>query len=353
MKGVQVEKVGAPFTVVEGLEKPKPGPNQVLVKSIATAINPVDTFQQMAGFLVKSFPVVLGCDAGGVIVEVGNEAQSKFKVGDEVCGCTRLGHPGYSAWQEFHLMDADLAMPKPKNVSIEQAATLGVGTETAALGLFQSGFGIPLIDPNQLPAPKDEWLVVLGGAGSVGQYTVQLAKAAGYKVVTTCSSKSAALVKSLGADDFIDYKKSEDDQVKDAASITGGNFSMVYDTVARNARLAGRLLNEVSKSGSKQFATTGFPSAEEIKALGSSKVVNINLGLVGRSGEEIKDFPTVNEDLAKYLHMIKALVENGKIIPNEVQIFGKGGLESIPEAVAQQQKTGGTGGKFVVKVQSP
>lgn len=56
---------------------------------------------QAYGLLVTAWPIVLGCDAAGVVVEVGAEASSKFKVGDEVCGCTRLGHPGYSTFQEY------------------------------------------------------------------------------------------------------------------------------------------------------------------------------------------------------------------------------------------------------------
>lgn len=55
----------------------------------------------IAGFLVSSFPVVLGCDASGVVVEVGTEAGSFFKVGDRVCGCVRLGEPGYGTFQEY------------------------------------------------------------------------------------------------------------------------------------------------------------------------------------------------------------------------------------------------------------
>lgn len=53
------------------------------------------------GLLVSSFPIVLGCDSSGVIVEVGKEAESLFKVGDRVCGCTRLGEPGYGTFQEY------------------------------------------------------------------------------------------------------------------------------------------------------------------------------------------------------------------------------------------------------------
>lgn len=60
-----------------------------------------DTYMQSYGMMVTSFPIVLGCDAAGVVVEVGSNAQAKFKPGDQVCGCTRLGFPGYSTFQEF------------------------------------------------------------------------------------------------------------------------------------------------------------------------------------------------------------------------------------------------------------
>ncbi len=87
--------------------------------------------------------------------------------------------------------------------------------------------------------------------------------------------------------------------------------------------------------------------------MGDSNVHRVDLGVIGRSGDDIKDHPTINEELAKFIPMIKGLVESGKMIPNEVQLVGNGGLESIPQAVAEQQKSGGAGGKFVVKVQSP
>jgi NADPH:quinone reductase-like Zn-dependent oxidoreductase len=81
-----------------------------------------------SGLLVIDWPLVLGVDAAGVVVEVGEKAASKFKVGDEVCGCTRLGSMGYSTCQDFFLMDADLTIPKPKNITLPQAATVGVAS---------------------------------------------------------------------------------------------------------------------------------------------------------------------------------------------------------------------------------
>ena len=101
MKGVIFSKVGAEAEISDSLEKPSPSEDQILVKSLYTAINPVDGYMSSSGLLVQDWPLVLGVDAGGVVVEVGEKAKAKFKVGDEVCGCTRLGTKGYSTAQEY------------------------------------------------------------------------------------------------------------------------------------------------------------------------------------------------------------------------------------------------------------
>ncbi len=129
MEGILLSQVGGEYKLVDNLKKPKPGKGQVLVKSLATAINPVyfpfpllllillpfkplpfnqanenlanrEGIMQSSGILITSFPIVLGCDASGIVVEIG-EGVGKFKVGDKVFGCTRLGCPGYSTFQEF------------------------------------------------------------------------------------------------------------------------------------------------------------------------------------------------------------------------------------------------------------
>ncbi|KAI9826824.1 MAG: lysophospholipid acyltransferase [Thelocarpon impressellum] len=206
MRGVQVEKAGAPFTIVDGISKPTPAADQILVKSIVASINPIDTVQQAYGILVVSWPIVLGCDAGGVVVEVGKDAGSSFKVGDEVCGCTRLGTPGHSTLQEYFLMDAPIAMPKPKNISIAQASTLGVGTY---------------------------------------------------------------LVKSLGADATFDYKLSDDEQFQTISSITSGKFPGIFDAIGKAIALSVRALDESSLSSTKHFTTTDsttpMPTASGVK----------------------------------------------------------------------------------------
>ncbi len=99
MKGILLPSADSQFSVATSLEVPKPARRQILVKSLVAGINPVEEFMR-AGFLVLSWPIVLGCDASGVVVEVGSDA-GRFKIGDSVFGCTRLGAEGYGTFQEY------------------------------------------------------------------------------------------------------------------------------------------------------------------------------------------------------------------------------------------------------------
>ena len=248
-------------------------------------------------------------------------------------------------------MDAKLTLPIPKELSFQQGSTLGVGTYTACLGLIQR-LKLPLPDPSSSApaAEKDEWVVIFGGAGSVGQYSVQIAKALGYKVVATCSRKTAGLVQWLGADAVIDYSKSEEDQLQDLKSITSGNFFGVWDSVAKNEELARRALREVSAAPTKRkiFATTDdWSPMQEQKDM---ETCGVKLGLIGRSGEAIKEVPSLNEDIASYIPFLNRLLEEGKLRPNDYKIGGRG-FEGVEEAVETQQRGGAGGVKVVVELQ--
>ena len=298
-----------------------------------------------------AWPIVLGCDASGIVVKVGSTASSTFKEGDRVCGCTRLGVPGYSTFQEYFCMDAPLTLPFSKDISFQQGATIGVGTYTACLGLF-TGLKLELPDLASSAASsiKDEWIIILGGAGSVGQYSIQIAKALGYKVITSCSKSTAALVRDLGADAVVDYSKSEADQLSEIKDVTAGNFFGVWDTVAKSESLGRKALTQISVSKTqKYFATTDDWSP--MKEYGDEKTYRAKLGIIGREGEEIADSPTVNEDLASYVRFLGGLLEMGKLRPNELKVVSTG-FEGVAEAVAIQQKGVGGGKKVVVDLQA-
>jgi len=344
MKGVVFANAGAEAKVVDDLEKPSPRPDQVLVKSIWVAINPVDSSMAAYGLLVVGWPLVLGVDAGGVVVEAGEEATSKygFKAGDEVFGCTRLGVPGYSAGQEYFLMDASVTIPKPKNISLVEAATLGVGSETACLGLFH-GLRIPVPDPRNLPEIRDEWVIILGGASSVGKAAIQIAKACGFKVVASCSSKSAAGVKKLGAVPF-DYKKSLEQQVREVVEITSGKMSKIFDAVAADDPVLAKELFKETKSREKLFTTTnGWSSIGDFEG---GKTDTIQLGDIGRPEAEV-----VNGIIESYIPFIAGLIEAGKLLPTEYEVIGQGGFEDAVKAYDHQRSGAGGSHKVVVKIQ--
>lgn len=105
MKAVIIPAVGAPAEISTDTPMPEPSATQLLVKTLSTAINPVDALMANMGLVVESFPLVPGCDAAGVVVEAGPDAVNalgeRFKEGDAVFGCTRVGVWGYAAWQEY------------------------------------------------------------------------------------------------------------------------------------------------------------------------------------------------------------------------------------------------------------
>ncbi|KAL3443720.1 chaperonin 10-like protein [Aspergillus insuetus] len=342
MKGIIAEHEKAPFQVTNSLELPEPSANQILVKSIYTAINPVDHMMANMGLLVESWPFVPGCDAAGVVVKVGEQAASKFSVGDQVCGCTRLGIKGYSTCQELFIMDADLTILKPKNISLAEAATIGVGIETAALGVFR-GCEIPLPDPDNLPAPKNEWAVVLGGASTVGRFGVQIFKLLGYKVIASCGTRSLAAVKETGADVVFDYKIPTTEQVSEALKVLDeakSNLHCVLDAAASGQEFARALFKELPERVPKYFSTTNDWSG--ITDFEGGKSHCIQLGIIGR------DYGTeVNDALNRYIPVLTRLFELGKLAPAPYVEIGNGGLEAVLEAL-EYQKSGAAGSKKVV-----
>jgi len=347
MKGVAFAKVGAPATLVEDLEMPEPADDQILVKSIYTAINPIDGLMANMGILIVDWPFILGCDAAGVVIKAGSKAVGPigpFKVGDEVCGCTRLGSKGYSTCQEYFLMDAALTIPKPKNISLAQAATVGVGFYSACLGVFH-GLHIPVPSPDSLPAPSGEWAVITGGASSVGKYAVQLLKALGFKVVTTCSANSAQVLKELGADATIDYKKPEEEQIEELLSITDGQAGRIFDAVACNEGFAMKVFEKIE--GQKWFATTNDWTPMPASSFSGGTPYGIEMGTIGRP-----DSPQLNATMSSFIPLIHSLMESGKVVPSEYVIIGEGkGIESAMEAYAFQQAGKGGNKKVLAKLQ--
>ncbi|KAK6857046.1 zinc-binding oxidoreductase CipB [Apiospora arundinis] len=204
-----------------------PGPNQVLVRVAAVAVNPIEYIKQDLGGLLYGWvkcPHVLGSDVAGTVVEVGgsDETTRRFRPGDRVVGQAlgsekKFNDPAMGAFQHYVLLQANMVSPIPDSLSFEKAAVLPLALSTASCGLFQkdqlalrhplatTGTGDEEVGKEKEKTEK-ETLLIWGGSTSVGCNAIQLARAAGYEVVTTCSPRNFGLVKSLGAAAAFDYR---------------------------------------------------------------------------------------------------------------------------------------------------
>ena len=154
------------------------------------------------------YPFIFGFDAAGEVVEVG-PGVTRFKVGQRVIGHTTgtdqtNNSPAHGAFQIYTVLLVNASSPIPSTLSYESAAVLPLGVSTAACGLFQKD-QLGLQYPSTSPKPTGKTLLVWGGSTSVGCNAIQLAVAAGYEVITTCSPKNFAFVKKLGASQAFDY----------------------------------------------------------------------------------------------------------------------------------------------------
>ena len=194
----------APYT------EPKAG--EILVKNHAVAINPVDWMLQYVGSLAFGWikcPFVLGSDLAGEVVAVGSGV-TEVKVGDRVLAMAagsvkQRNRAAEGAFQAYTIVLPRLTTIIPDHLSYAQAAVIPLGVTTAACGLFQRDL-LALELPSANPKTRDQWVIVCGGATSVGSNAIQLAVAAGYSVVTTASPKNFDYVTSLGAAHAFDYR---------------------------------------------------------------------------------------------------------------------------------------------------
>ncbi|KAF5597580.1 TOXD [Fusarium subglutinans] len=204
--------------VQDDIPIPSISSNEILVKVKAVALNPTD-FKHLD--IISPPNSIIGCDYAGVVHKVGDSAKDKWKIGDRVAGAVHGGlYPDKGAFAEYLKIDADLAFKVPEHISDTEATTYGVSAVTAML-VLNVHHGLPFIDTK--PAtPKNEAIFIYAGSTSAGLYHIQLAKAAGYTVVTTASPRSSQLVKQYGADAVFDYNAPSvsEDIIKEFPKIT-------------------------------------------------------------------------------------------------------------------------------------
>lgn len=240
MKAVVAVKYGGPdaLAVVERAA-PVPGPRDVLIAVRAASLNPLDA-KIRAGkvklVLPLKPPVLLGSDVAGVVIAKGAEV-TRFAVGDEVYA--RLEKMRMGGLAEQVAADESVVAKKPASLTFEEAASL------------------PLVALTSLQALRDvaklhegQRVLIQAGAGGVGTIAIQIAKILGVRVATTTSTKNVELVKSLGADEVIDYTKQE--------KLPDG-FDAVFETLGPESELASIA---ATKRGGTVVGIGGLPDGD-------------------------------------------------------------------------------------------
>lgn len=209
MKAMVIGRLGGP-EVFEArvLDTPTLGPNEVLVRVRASSVNPADVGARRGAFGPHgvALPAVLGYDVAGVIEQVG-PGVAGWAAGDAVYYAIPAGAGQGGGYAEFHAAPGRALAKMPANLSFTQAAAVPVAGGTAWAALI-----------SRAALTVGETVLIHGGAGGVGSFAVQIAKAAGAFVFATCGAYDADRVRGLGADRVIDYRTD-----KFAGARPGGN----------------------------------------------------------------------------------------------------------------------------------
>ncbi|WP_206184814.1 NADP-dependent oxidoreductase [Thermoactinospora rubra] len=212
MLAISQDVLGGPevLKTVE-IDRPEPGPTEVLVRVRAAGVNPTDWKLRQVGGWIGQPPFVLGWDVSGV-VEAAGPGAALYKPGDEVYGMLRYPRD-HGAYAEYVTAPTRTFAPKPATLDHVQAAALPL----AGLTAWQAVVDVARVEPGQR-------VLVHAAAGGVGHLAVQIAKARGAYVIGTASAPKHAQVKDLGADELIDYRET------DFAEAVGG-VDAVIDTI--------------------------------------------------------------------------------------------------------------------------
>jgi len=269
MKAVaQKQKGGVEVLQVLELPKPVPNENDVLVKVIAVATNPVDGKIRSGSGPVDP-PKVLGFDCAGVVEAVGAKVKS-FKAGDEVYFAGSNAKNGSNA--EYTVVDQRIIAHKPKTLNWEQAASLPLVVLTAWEAMSE-GSGIPIPTENGPNPNSTKSILVLGGAGGVGSIAIQLAKKVfkfGHVIATASRDETTNWCKKQGADHVINHQNKLLDQLVQIGFPKGVHYFFCTTDLNKTFEAA----VEATRPAGKIMGITGFAG------LDTSKIFQKRIGVI-------------------------------------------------------------------------
>ena len=310
MKAAQINEYGH-VDVLKIADVPVPAVSEgkVLVAVHASSINPFDTVIRegyMKDMIPLTFPVTLGGDIAGVITEVGDDV-SELKVGDKVYGQANVVAGNSGAFAEFAVTAAGQLAVAPKDLDFDQAASLPLVGVSALQGII-----------DHIHLQSGQKIFIHGGAGGIGSMAIQIAKHLGAYVATTATGEGIAFVKSLGADEVIDYKAEDfTEKLRD------------YDAVFE---LAGGEEFEKSLTVLKQ----GGIGVSMIAHADEAKVKELGVTAISQQTQVTTD----------HLHALTKLVEDGIVTPQVEKVYP---LDQIQQAF-KSRESGSVRGKVVIHI---
>ncbi|HXL24583.1 MAG TPA: NADP-dependent oxidoreductase [Chthoniobacterales bacterium] len=306
MKAIIAHEYGGPEVLkYEDVPLPKPKENEILVRVIASGVNPADPLI-LNGKYAKEFgthlPLVLGYDMAGVVVSTGAKV-TKLRVGDPVYAYLLWG----GGWAEYCISNEGESATKPKSLSFIEASAVPL----AALTAWQALIDIAKLESGQTA-------LIHGGSGGVGSFAIQIAKARDARVIATASTANQGLLKQLGADFAVDYTKQKFEEI-------AHDVDVVLDPVGRDT--LARSYSVVKKGGIVVTIVSRCDEAE----LKKHQI----------RGASLSSHPDATE-----LAEITKLIDAGKIRPIVTRVLP---VADAAKAVAQAQ-THHTRGKVVLKI---
>lgn len=290
MKAARIGKYGeADVIQINNIETPKPEDKRVLVEIYAASINPFDFFV-IKGFMkdhIKNeFPFTIGGDFSG----------KKVETGEKVFGTAIVLSGGSGGFAEFANVNPDRMALKPKNIDFVQAASLPLVGSSAVQALEE-----------EIKLKTGQKILIHGGAGGIGSITIQLAKHLGAYVSTTVSTKDIEFVKSLGADEVIDYKyENFEERLK--------KYDAVFDTIGGETM---ERSFKVLKKGGVIASMKGQPNEDLARQYGVTGIA------------------TNTKINTAHLDRVRELVEQGIVKPQVDKVFP---LDQVKEAFDYKQQ---------------
>lgn len=322
MKAIVYHKYGSPDVLeLQEIDKPEVKDNDVLVRVHAASANPADWhlmrgepyFIRAMGYgLRKPKNNVAGLDVAGHVEAVGKNVK-EFQPGDEVFGCCN------GAFSEYVCGGEDVFVRKPANLTFEQAAAVPVAALTALQGLRDRG----QIQPGQK-------VLIIGASGGVGTFAVQLATSFGAEVTGVCSTRNVDMVRSIGADQVIDYTQEDFAQ-------SGQRYDLILDMAGTRSLSDCRRV--LTPKGT--YVVVGGPSGRWL--VGMDRFIKV---LLLSPFVRQRLLPFITTEKKEDLVVLKELIEAGKVTP---VIDRRYELSEVPEAIRYLEE-GHARGKVVITV---